>query len=123
MKTGLFALTILVAGFIVQYFFPWWTIALVCFAAGFYFSKNPAVSFLIGFLAVMILWTAYALFLNFSNGGILYLRMQALLGEFIKKEPIGYMAGVLNFLLFGGLGALVGGMSAMTGAIGRRAFF
>jgi hypothetical protein len=119
MKSILFILSIIVAGFITSWFFPWWSIAIVCFVVAFLFNKSPGVSYALAFTAVGLLWGGYAAYLNVMNGGVLFAKMQGLLLEFLKADS-GFMKGVVNVIMWGGLGSLVGGFGALTGVYARR---
>lgn len=121
MKSIIFFLSILIGGFLGGYFFPWWSIAVVCFIVAFIFKKSPGASYLLAFAAAGALWSGYATYLNVMNGGILYAKMQGLLLEFLKADS-GFMKGVVNVIMWGGIGSLVGGFGALTGAYARRIF-
>lgn len=119
MKSTAYSLSIIVLGFIVQYFFPWWTIAIVCFLVAFYFNKTPGSSYALAFASVGLLWSGYAGYINFMNGGVMLGKMQALLMEFLKAES-GFAKGFVNLIMWGLLGSLVGGFGALTGVYARR---
>lgn len=121
MKSSVFFLSIVIAGFLAGYFFPWWSIAIVCFLVAFIFKKSPGASYLLAFAASGALWSGYATYLNIMNEGIMFAKMQGLLLEFLKADSR-LMKGVVNVIMWGGIGSIVGGFGALTGAYARRIF-
>ncbi|MBK5277750.1 MAG: hypothetical protein JJE09_02695, partial [Bacteroidia bacterium] len=61
----------LVACFVLQYFLPWWTMAIGAAVLGYVFGNKGFVSFLIGFLGVGLLWLGMAMFIDVSTQSIL----------------------------------------------------
>lgn len=119
MKQAYFTLAIWIVGFLVQSFFPWWSIALVCFAVAFYFHLSAGQSYALAFAAVGVLWSAYAGWLNFMNEGVMMSKMQILLMEFLKSEA-GWVKWLVNGLMWGLPGSLVGGFAALSGTYARQ---
>jgi len=95
-----------------EYFFPWWTIAVVAFIIAFIAGLRPGKSFLSGFVSIGLLWLAWALWADVANDHILSIKMAALF-----KLP--------NYILFIAVttlvGALVGGLAAWSGGLMKRA--
>jgi hypothetical protein len=95
-----------------EYFFPWWTIAVVAFIIAFIAGLRPGKAFLSGVLGIGLLWLGWALWADMANDHILSSKMAALF-----KLP--------NYILFivvtVFVGALVGGLSALSGALVKRA--
>ena len=102
---------ILIASFILQSIFPWWTLCFGAAAVGYFMSRKIWHAFLQGFLAVFLLWALYAYFLSESNGHLL-------------AERVALIFGITNFyllILFTGLiGGIAGGFSALTGVLWRK---
>lgn len=102
---------IIVIGGLTQLFLPWWAIVIVAAIVGFLFKfENSIWSFIAGFLAVLLLWSGYATYLDIGNAHILSERMGNLFGNISSGSVI---------LLTGLIGGLVGGFFAMTGALGQ----
>jgi len=101
---------IIILGFTVQSFLPWWSIAIVAAILGAAFKLNNLQSYLVGFLGVFLLWGCYAAFMNNANDGILAERMGELFGK------LGAIQLVFVTALLGGI---IGGFGALTGNLGR----
>ena len=105
-------LLIIILGGVTQLFLPWWSIAMVAAIIGFLFKFDHSLwSFLAGFLAVLLLWSGYAAYLDIENAHILSERMGNLFGNISSSGVIG---------LTGLIGGLVGGFFAMTGTLGQK---
>ena len=113
MRFLIFLILILVVGWFAQQYFPWPIIAVVALLAGAWTRFSGPVNFLLGFLAVGLLWGGYAWLLNSANEGLLAGRM----GELFSG--IG-SAGMLAATTL--LGALLGGLGCMTGGFGGEMF-
>ncbi len=112
-KFGLQLLIILVLGFIAQYFFPFWSIAVVAALVGFFFKyENSAASFAAGTAAVTLLWSSYAGFLNSANLS----QMSGEIGQLFKVGQ-GYLIPATGLI-----GGLLGGLGAQTGTLARKLF-
>ena len=96
--------------FILQYFLPWWTLALGAFVGGYLFGNNGWVSFLSGLLAVGLLWFSTALFIDIQTQSILTEKVARI---FPIKTP------ALLFLLTAIIGGLPAGFAALTGSLLR----
>ncbi|MBY0435435.1 MAG: hypothetical protein K2U26_15125 [Cyclobacteriaceae bacterium] len=94
--------------FALQYFLPWWTLAIGAFAAGYWFRNKGIVSFAAGFAGVALLWFATALIIDLQTQSILTEKVARL---FPTKTP------VLLFVLTAFVGALPGGFAALTGSL------
>ena len=90
----------------VQYFLPWWTLALVAFGAGYYFHHKGLASFAAGFTGVAVLWLAMAYYLDSATASILAAR-------------VGKLFPVNVYVLLVLVGGLVGGLAALTGTLMR----
>ena len=98
-----------------QLFFPWWALVGVAFIVGlFYLYRHSFSSFLAGFLAGGLLWSGYALYLNWLNMGVLAGRMGDL---FQGIESTGIL--IATALIAG----IMCGLGALTGSLLRRTIF
>lgn len=106
-------LIILILSFASGYFLPWWVVAIAAFLAAFIAGRTSRQSFWSGFGAVFIGWAVLALFKSVPNDHILATRVAAM---FHLPHWI--------FILFvtALIGGLVGGMSALSGVLLKRAF-
>ncbi|SRR5258706_2856331 len=104
MKFLLQTLATIFCCFIVQYFLPWWTMALVGFAVGYYFNNNGFESFAAGFLGAGLLWFGMAYYIDTTTQSILTEKVQ-------KLFPI----NIFLFMIL--VGGLVGGFAALTGTL------
>jgi len=95
-------------------FLPWWVVAIAAFLAALLIGKTPWRSFISGFTAIFIGWTVLALFKSIPNDHILASRVVQLF-----PLPNNWIWLLLVTALIGGL---VGGMSALSGVLLKRAF-
>lgn len=102
--------TILIAllGWLLQTFFPWWTMAIGAFAVGFVFASNRWKSFFAGLLGVGLLWFGMSFYIDFSTQSALTERVAGLFPT--RTTP-------LLFLVTSLVGGLVGGFASLTGSI------
>lgn len=101
---------VIILGFILELFLPWWSIAIAGFAAGMVF--NSKANFLAGFMGIALLWTVKALLIESYAAATLTNKVASI---FMLNKP-------LLFLVMAILGGLVGGFAAMTGSalIGKK---
>ena len=104
MKLLIQTLVTIIGCFIVQYFLPWWTLALVAFAVGYYLNNTGFIAFAGGFIGVAILWLAMAYYIDSSTQSII-------------SAKIGRLFPVNIFVLLPIVGGLVGGFAALTGTL------
>ncbi|MDO3641674.1 MAG: hypothetical protein ACTHMI_05270 [Mucilaginibacter sp.] len=104
---------ILILTFASGYFLPWWVVAIAAFLPALFIGKTPAKSFFAGFSAVFIVWAAMALFKSIPNDNMLAKRVATLM-----HLPNWILLLVITALI----GGLVGGMSALSGVLVRKAF-
>ncbi|CAN5509911.1 hypothetical protein BH10BAC4_BH10BAC4_25100 [soil metagenome] len=97
--------------FILQYFLPWWTLAIGALAAGYYFGNKGWVSFLAGLVAVGLLWFVMAMIIDVQTQSVLTEKVARI---FPTKTP------ALLFLLTAVIGGLPAGFAALTGALLKR---
>lgn len=102
---------VLILGFVLQLFLPWWVSGLAAFGLAFALGSRPGQAFAAGFGGIGVGWVLYSLFLHLRNDGIL----AAKIGELLT------LPHPLILLLLGGLvGGLVGGTTALAGLYCRR---
>ncbi|MGZ3872974.1 MAG: hypothetical protein ACXVJD_08645 [Mucilaginibacter sp.] len=104
---------ILILTFASGYFLPWWVVAIAAFIPALFVGTTPARSFWAGFAGVFIVWTVLALFKSIPNNHILAARVAALF-----HLP----NWILLLLVTALIGGIVGGMSALSGVLLKRAF-
>ncbi len=85
---------------------PWWALAPLGTAAGWWMARNSVQGFLGGFLGGLALWLLFALLQDVNNGGILSTRIGALFAG-LPREGVLAVTGLTGGLL-GGMGALTG---------------
>jgi len=107
-------LIILILSFASGFFLPWWVVAIAAFAGAFLIGKTPGQSFWSGFIAVFVDWTVLALFKSIPNDHILASRVVQLF-----PLPNNWIWLLVTTALIGGI---VGGMSALSGVLLKRAF-
>jgi hypothetical protein len=106
-------LIILILSFASAYFLPWWIVAGIAFLAAFFVGKTSGQSFWSGFGGVFIAWTIMALIKSIPNDNILATRVAHLF-----QLP----NWILILLITALIGGLVGGMSALSGIVVKKAF-
>jgi hypothetical protein len=100
--------------FAFQYFLPWWTLAIPTFFLGFVgLKRKPFPVFLIGFLSVFLLWFCMIYFISIQNHFILAHRISKLFFQFDNV----WILMIANAII----GAIVGGISALSGRYLRMA--
>lgn len=110
MRSALFFVFILIAGYVGHQFLPWWGIVVLAAMLSFIFRVQAKWSFWIGFLAIALLWGGYAAMLDAANEAILSTRIGKLFGG---------VNGSLLVLVTGLIGGIFGGLGALTGSLGR----
>jgi len=85
----------------------------VAFLTGITFSNKPGNNYLAGLLGVGLFWLSYALFLDIRNEHLLSGKVAALFSDSLGTQITG---GVL-LMITTFLGGLLGGLSAMSGAM------
>jgi hypothetical protein len=109
LKTALIAL----ASYIGQLFFPWWIIAVTAFLVGAIVPSRIINSFLSGFLGVGLLWLV--------SSWIIDMRSQSILSE--QLAPLFSLEDTAYMILASAvIGAMVGGMGALSGDLFMRMF-
>ena len=106
-------LLILITTAILQFFTPWWTIALVPFVVAIWRPENLWKSFVIGFTAIAILWFAYGLYLHLVSEGAMSNRI---------AEIFSLPNGILLLIVTAIVGGIVGGFASVAGSLTRQIF-
>lgn len=107
MKTALYFIGLLVLGFLLQQILPWWILAPVAAILAWLMGLTPKQAFTASLLAGMVLWGAYAWYLD---NGILSARLGRMMGG---------LAPFLIFLLTCLIGGLLAALGGVTGSLGR----
>ena len=102
-------LVIIVAGFFLELFFPWWSVAIAAFIGGVLLTTR--LNFLAGFLGVGLLWVGKALITDLSS--------QSDLADRVARIFMLHNKSLLLLFIFVLIG-LVGGFAAMTGGALRK---
>lgn len=110
MRFWLAVLLIALLSAAVEYFLPWWSVAVVCLVVSLFVTQTGGRAFWMGFLGVGIFWLVMVLLRDIPNEHILSTRMAALF------HLPGHWAFILVTVL---IGALVGGLSSLLGALMR----
>ncbi|MFN0293295.1 hypothetical protein [Pedobacter helvus] len=105
-------IVILILSFVLQTFFPWWTIIVISFATCGIIGKTGKISFWQPFFAIVILWTGMALYKSVPNNHLLATRVAEMFGLKV------WLAIVAVTALIGGL---VAGISGYCGYHFRKA--
>lgn len=106
-------LIILILSLVSGYFLPWWLVAVFAFLAALFLGKTSGQSFWSGFGGVFVAWAIIALIKSIPNDNILAQRVTKLF-----QLP----NWVLILLITAVIGGLVGGMSALSGILIKKAF-
>ncbi len=105
-------ITTVLTCFLLQTFFPWWTLVIGAFAGGYLFGKNGWSAFLAGLLGAGLLWFLMAMLIDVQTQSILSEKVAKI---FPTKTP------ALLFLLTATIGGLPAGFAALTGSLLKQA--
>lgn len=111
MKFAASTLLILLLSFLACLYFPWWSIALIAFVVSLLIPQKPGVAFFSGFAALFLLWGILSFWISTNNEHILAHRVSLL----ILKTDSPFLLILITALI----GALVGGLAALTGSFIR----
>jgi hypothetical protein len=110
-----FFVSILVTGllaFACGLYLPWWSVAVAAFIVSSIIYQSPIRAFFTGFCAVMLLWFGLILKINADNQNILADKISLVMG----------MGGSFVLVILScAIGAVVGGLGALTGSLLRKA--
>jgi hypothetical protein len=93
-------------------YLPWWSIAIAAFAIAILIRQKPLWAFLSGFIALLLLWGLMSLIMSSNNNHILAGRMAMVILK--SASPL------MLILLTAMIGALIGGLAALSGNLVRR---
>ncbi|MDP4285653.1 MAG: hypothetical protein Q8891_14635 [Bacteroidota bacterium] len=111
MKLIISIILIILLSFCACLYFPWWSIAIVAFIVAALIPQNPGISFIVGFVALFLLWGGLSFWINSNNDGILAKRVSLLI--FKNESPL------LLIFITALIGALIGGFAALTASFIR----
>lgn len=98
--------------FALSLYLPWWIIAVAAFVVSFFIPQKNILAFLVGFLAIFILWVSLSMIISSGNNDIFSHKLSLLI---IKMDN-----PVLLIAFTGLIGALVAGFAALSGNIARK---
>jgi hypothetical protein len=98
-------LTIIIC-FALQYFLPWWTMAIGAFGVGYFVNNKSYVSFFAGLVGAGLLWAGAAYYNDLTTHAIL-------------SNKIDHLLPLPSLLMTTLIGGIVGGFGGMTGALLR----
>jgi hypothetical protein len=111
-----FFVSLLVTGllaFACGLYLPWWSVAVAAFVVSSIIYQPPLRSFLTGFCAILLLWYGLILKINADNQNILVEKVSLIMG----------MGGSFLLLIISCvIGAIAGGLGALTGSFFRKMF-
>src|SRR5687768_8336472 len=95
--------------FALALYLPWWSVGLATFIVAIAVPQRSLAAFLAGFTALFLLWLILTLVINSYNANILAPKVSAIMG----LGSSSFMLVLITCVL----GALVGGMSALTASL------
>lgn len=113
MKNIISIIVLAAACMLIQGFTPWWSSLIVIALFTALMNISPLRALLFGVIVLFLLWFCYASYLDNQNGGILSSKMSVLFQGLSSMQLL---------LVTGILGGAMGGFSALTGSLFRRAF-
>ena len=102
-----------IVAFLLQWYMPWWSVALAGFLISVILSSGGTTSFFSGFIGVGMVWFAQAFYTDYTTGSILTEKVAEIL--FL---PNSFLLVIVTALI----GGLAGGMGALTGSYLRSLF-
>jgi hypothetical protein len=93
-------------------YLPWWSIAIVSFGVAFLIPQNPWKAFSSAFFALFLLWGCLSFWISYNNQHLLAHKISLLILQL--DEP--YLLILITALI----GALVSGLSALSGSFLRK---
>jgi hypothetical protein len=112
MKLAATILLTIILSFVFGLYFPWWSIALVSFLVALFIYQKPVIAWLSGFAGIFLCWALLAWWIDAQNDSILSKRMAELF-------PLCGSSSLL-ILLTGLVGAIIGGLAALSGSLLRK---
>ena len=89
---------------------PWWIGGLVALVIACVFSLDTGKAFIIGFVALFLLWLICSMTMDAGNDGLLSTKIAELI-KLPNRWILIFLTGLIGGIT-GGLGALLGGASA-----------
>ncbi len=111
MKLFVAILLTAILAFVAGLYLPWWSLAIAAFVTGVLVHQHAGKAFLGGFLGIFILWGGLAWLIDMKNEAVLS-------GKIAELLPLGGST-VLLIVVTALVGAMVGGLGAMTGSFLR----
>jgi uncharacterized membrane protein len=105
---------VLLLGWLLAQFLPWWSVAIAGGIAGFAISKKVGRAFLGGFLGIFILWAVVALLQTTGTGSDLHEKFAQLLPLPLNGTGLIFFSALI--------GGLAGGLGGWTGTLLRKSF-
>ncbi|OQP52573.1 hypothetical protein A4H97_24940 [Niastella yeongjuensis] len=112
MKFAASILLTIVVSFAAGLYLPFWSVALVSFCVAAFIYQKPGMAWLTGFVSIFICWGLLAFLIDSQNESILSARMANLF-------PLGGSSALL-ILITAVVGAIIGGLSALSGSFLRK---
>ena len=104
----------IIGSFILNSLIPiWWIFILIVVGCGYFLPTEKSNSFVIGFMAIFILWLGYAFFIDLQNDHILSHRIIILF-----HLPNSFSLIVITSIL----GGIIGGLASWSGYNLKMAF-
>jgi cell division protein FtsX len=101
-----------IVSFAAGFYLPFWSAALVSFLVAVFIYQKPAMAYLSGFLSIFLLWGGLSWWIDAQNNSILSQKIASLF-------PLGGNS-LLLILITAIVGAIIGGLSALSGSFFRR---
>lgn len=108
------AILLALAAWLLSFILPWWSLAIPASLLGIWRGKTGWSSFGYGFLGIAGLWLVQAVYIHYTNEGILTTRIAEL---FSLPQPALVIAATI------GVGGIAGGLSTLTGYFIKKVFF
>lgn len=113
MKFYLSIILILLLAIGLSFILPWWSLAIAAFVVECALGRKMFPAFVSAFLAGLVFWGAWSLWIDYSNSSIMSNRMAGM---------IGLEGGYLLIIITMVLGGLVSGASGWAGQAVRNLF-
>jgi hypothetical protein len=112
MKFGISIALTFIVSFAAGLYLPFWSAALVSFLVAVFIYQKPGMAYLSGFLSIFLLWGGLSFWIDSQNNSILSQKIATMF-------PLGGN-GLLLILMTAIVGAIIGGLSALSGSFVRR---
>lgn len=106
-------LIIILLGYFLPFYLPWWILIIICFLVGFFIPGNSFTVFNAGFLGGGVVWMGLSFKLDSDT--------QSIMSEKIV-QLMPFDDATLLIIIAGLIGAIVGGFSAVSGGSLRSIF-